>query len=531
MFFRYQFFSKFKKTIYVIILLFLNITHSQEEIKLNQAPNILFIFSDDHAVNAISSYGGFFAEIAPTPNIDLIAKEGALLENVFCTNAICGPSRASVLTGKYSHVNGYYKNYKGGVFNNQQWTFPKALQNAGYNTALVGKWHLASEPTGFNYFKYHISKGQQGYYWNPVYNDNGSNINESGYATDLTTDFAIEWLEKRDNDKPFCLMLQYKAPHREWSPNTKYENLFDGITMPYPLTFDDSYEGRELTAGDTEMTMDYFSREDMKMVPPDNLSTNQKKRWLQYGFRKGQIVSPSDNLDYNQSRKWKYQKYIKDYLATVKSIDDNIGRVLTYLKQNGLENNTVVIYSSDQGFFLGEHGFFDKRFMYEESIRMPFLIRYPNKIKPGTVVNDIISNIDFAPTLLDVAGVVVPNDIQGKSFLSNLFNKTPKDWKESMYYHYYEYPYYHHVQPHYGIRNKRYKLIHFYYDIDVWEFYDLKKDPNEINNLINVESYQKKIKKLKKELYTLKSQFGNNMSADELRDITKTDFGGLESKK
>ena len=505
--------------------------HSQVLPKNKKPPNIVFIFSDDHATNAISAYGGLFRDIAPTPNIDRIASEGTLLKNALCTNAICGPSRASILTGKYSHVNGYYKNYKGGVFDNAQWTFPQALKTAGFQTALVGKWHLASKPVGFDYYKYHISKGQQGFYWDPVYNDNGLEKVENGYATNLTTDFALDWLEQRDDSKPFCLMLQYKAPHREWAPDTKYETLWDSIEMPYPDTFDDDYKGRELTAGKTEMTMDYFSRQDMKMSPPKGLSKQKKQKWLHYGFKPGQIVSPSKDLSSEQARQWKYQRYIKDYLATIKSVDDNIGRVLDYLKAHGLEENTIVIYSSDQGFFLGEHGFFDKRFMYEEALHMPFVIRYPKVIEPDTVLEDIVTNIDFAPTLLDMAGIEIPEAVQGESFFPNLKGKTPKDWQESMYYHYYEYPFYHRVQPHYGIRNQRYKLIHFYYDMDVWEFYDLKKDPSELNNLIDSAAYKGRINKLKAELYQLKEDYGNQLSLQELRHITDTDFGGLESKK
>lgn len=497
----------------------------------NKKPNIIFIFSDDHATNAISAYGGIFKELAPTPNINRIANQGALLKNALCTNAICGPSRASILTGKYSHINGYYKNYKGGVFNNQQWTYPQALQEAGYQTSIIGKWHLASEPVGFDYYKYHISRGEQGLYWNPVYNDNGKNIKENGYATNLTTDFALDWLKSRNQREPFCLLLQYKAPHRQWAPDTKYENLWEDQEMPYPSTFNDNYKGRELTAGDTEMTMDYFSRQDMKMTPPDSLSKKDKRKWSQFGFKPNEIVVPNKNLSPQEIRRWKYQKYIKDYLATIKSVDDNIGRVLDYLKENGLEKNTIVIYASDQGFFLGEHGFFDKRFMYEESLHMPFLIRYPGKIKPGIIIDDIVSNIDFAPTLLDMAGVSIPEQVQGKSFFNNLKGKTSEDWQKSMYYHYYEYPYYHRVQPHYGIRNQRYKLIHFYYNIDVWEFYDLQNDPSEMNNLINSKEHAMLINRLKTELYQLKKDYGNTLSLEELRHISDTDFGGLESKK
>ena len=392
-----------------LVLLFFLCTsltcYSQGKPSTQKSPNIVFIFSDDHATNAISAYGGIYKDIAPTPNIDRIANQGALLTNALCTNAICGPSRAAILTGKYSHINGYYKNYKGGVFDRKQWTYPQELKKAGYQTALVGKWHLASQPVGFDYYKYHVSQGQQGLYWDPVYNDNGQKIKEKGYATNLTTDYALDWLDDRKEEAPFCLMLQYKAPHREWSPDIQYKNLWDDIEMPYPATFNDNYKTRELTAGDTEMTMDYFSRKDMKMTPPDSLSLKEQRKWLQYGFKPGEIVAPSKDLSNQEVRKWKYQKYIKDYLATIKSVDDNIGRVLDYLKANGLEKNTIVIYASDQGFFLGEHGFFDKRFMYEEALHMPFIIRYPEKIKPGTIVDDIITNIDFAPTLLEMAGV------------------------------------------------------------------------------------------------------------------------------
>ena len=504
---------------------------SQKDSNQTTRPNIVFIFSDDHATNAISAYGGIFKDIAPTPNIDRIANEGALLKNALCTNAICGPSRAAVLTGKYSHVNGYFKNYKGGVFNNQQWTYPQSLQASGYQTALIGKWHLVSEPIGFDYYKYHISKGEQGLYWDPVYNDNGKKIKEKGYATNLTTDFAMDWLNERNPNQPFCLMLQYKAPHRQWAPDTKYEDLWENQEMPTPSNFNDTYQDRELTAGNTEMTMDYFSRRDMKMTPPDSLLKKARNKWLQYGFKPGEVVTPVKGLNREETRQWKYQKYIKDYLATIRSVDDNIGRVLEYLKVNGLEENTIVIYASDQGFFLGEHGFFDKRFMYEEALHMPFIIRYPGKIKPRTVVNDIITNIDFAPTLLEMAGVSVPEAVQGKSFFNNLKGKTSKDWRQSMYYHYYEYPFYHRVQPHYGIRNQRYKLIHFYYDVDIWEFYDLQNDSSEINNLINSETHTEIIDSLKTELYRLKEEYGNTMSLSELRNISDTDFGGLESNK
>lgn len=516
----------------IYLLLFfasLGFVNCQKHSAKDERPNIIFIFSDDHATNAISAYSTRFKEIAPTPHIDRIAKEGAMLTNAFSTNAICGPSRACIITGKYSHINKYYKNYKGGFFDPSQWTYPKALQYSGYKTALFGKWHLASEPQGFDYYKYHIDHGEQGVYWNPTYNENGTPVKEEGYATNITTDFALEWLKNKEDNKPFCLLLQFKAPHREWSPDKKYLNLLEHENIPLPDTFLDDYQGREQTAGDTHMTMDFLNRRDMKLTPPDSLDGKPLNKWLDYGNLPSEIVKPNDSLTGNALKVWKFQRYIKDYLATVKSVDDNIGRVLTYLKENGLDENTIVVYASDQGFYLGEHGWFDKRFMYEESLRMPFIIKYPNKIKAGTVIDDVISNIDIAPTILDLAGVQIPEDVQGKSFLSQLAGKANPEWRQSMYYHYYEYPFWHHVQPHYGIRTDRYKLIHFYYDVNIWELYDLQNDPSEMNNLFHSEAHAPLIETLKNELYKLKEHYGNNFTLDELRTISDTDFGGLES--
>ena len=490
-------------------------------------PNIIYIIADDLTTQAISAYCGIYKDIAPTPNIDKVAKEGMLFQDVLVTNSICGPSRAAILTGNYSNLNGYYKNESGGKFDDSKWTFPQEFQKNGYKTALFGKWHLGTEPVGFDTFKYHNASGQQGNYWNPLYNDNGKNVKEKGYATNLSTDFALNWLGATEmTDKPFLMVLQYKAPHRPWHPDTKYKKLWDDIEMPYPSTFNDDYKGREKTAGDTEMTMDYFSRRDMKLERPKNLKRKEIIQWDFYGAKAGEIVQPKGMSD-EEGKKWRYQNYIKDYLACVKSVDDNIGRVLTYLKENNLEDNTIIIVTSDQGFYLGDHGFFDKRFIYEESLRMPFMVKYPERIKAGSVNEDIITNIDFAPTLLELAGITTTQKMQGTSFVPVLEGNTPKDWQESMYYHYYEFPFWHHVQPHYGIRTQKYTLAHFYYNIDVWELYDLEKDPNQMNNIYNDPNYTSTITELKAKLKNLMIKYENDKSLVDFRKITDTDFGRI----
>ncbi len=491
-------------------------------------PNIIYIMADDLTTQAISAYGGIYKDIAPTPNIDKVAKEGMLFQDVLVTNAICGPSRAAILTGNYSNLNGYYKNESGGKFNSEQWTFPQEFQKQGYTTGLFGKWHLGTEPVGFDSFKYHSSAGQQGHYWDPLFNENGIDVKEKGYATNLSTDFALTWLDSTKTSKqPFLMILQYKAPHRPWEPDTKYETLWDTIEMPYPATFNDTYEGRELTAGDTEMTMEYFSRRDMKLERPKDLKKGKESiKWDFYGAKPGEIVQP-DGMSNEEGRKWRYQNYIKDYLACVKSVDDNVGRVLKYLKENNLEENTIIVVTSDQGFYLGDHGFFDKRFIYEESLRMPFMVKYPGKIKAGSVNEDIITNIDFAPTLLELAGISTTQKMQGTSFVPVLEGNTPKDWQDAMYYHYYEFPFWHHVQPHYGIRTQKYTLAHFYYNIDVWELYDLEKDPGQVNNIYNDPNYAEVTTELKLKLKNLMIKFEDNKSLVDFRKITDTDFGRI----
>ena len=520
----------------LLILLNLTACHSTNNKKTEQAqqttavqdthPNIIYIMADDLAMQAIGAYNGRYKDIAPTPNIDRLANEGMLFKNMTCTNAICGPSRACILTGDYSHIHGYYKNESGGKFNDKLWTFPQEFQKNNYQTALFGKWHLGSEPKGFDMYKYHNSANQQGEYWNPVYNENGKNVKEQGYATNLTTQFAIDWLDKiKNKQKPFLMLLQYKAPHRSWQPDHKYEHIWDSIEMPYPENFNDDYKGRELTAGDTEMTMDYLSRRDMKLKRPKNLKGREKIKWDFYGVKKAEIVQP-EGMSKEQGRKWRYQKFIKSYLACVKSVDDNIGKVLDYLDQNGLTDNTVIILTSDQGFFLGEHGFFDKRFIYEEPLHMPFIVRYPKKIKAKSTNTNIVKNIDIAATLLDIANINTAHKTQGKSFKNELFGQSHSE-NNAMYYHYYEFPYWHHVQPHYGIRTDKYTLAHFYYNVDVWEFYDLTKDPMQMHNEIDNPQYAGIIKHLKKRLQELMEKYNDDKPLDEFRKITDTDFGSL----
>ncbi len=511
-------------------LILASCTNKEEKNKRNDKPNIIYIMADDLTTQAISAYGGIYKNIAPTPNIDKLANEGILFKDVMCTNAICGPSRAAILTGKYSNINGYYKNESGGKFDANQWTFPQEFQKKGYQTSLFGKWHLGSEPKGFDFYKYHISSGQQGVYWNPEYNENGKKIKESGYTTNITANVAIDWLKNtRDKKKPFLMLLQFKAPHRPWEPDKKYEKLWDDIEMPYPVTFDDEYKGRESTAGDTEMTMDYLANADLKLPKPEGLEGDKLLKWIFYGAAKDEIVQPK-GMSKEEGKKWRYQIYIKDYLACVKSVDDNIGKLLAYLKQNNLEKNTVIVLTSDQGFYLGEHGFFDKRFIYEESLRMPFIVRYPAKIKKKQINTDIISNIDFAPTFLDLARIKTNEKLQGRSF-ANIINGEPlKNWRQSMYYHYYEFPYWHHVQPHYGIRTKRYTLAHFYYNIDKWELYDLEKDQYEINNIIDSPKYKNIVIRLKKELKQLQKQYGDDLPLKKYREITDKDFGYISDE-
>ena len=467
-----------------------------------QRPNILFIFTDDHASHAMSCYG---SKVNQTPHLDRIAREGMLFNNCFCTNSICGPSRAVILTGKHSHLNGFKQN--GNKFDGSQQTFPKILQKNGYQTAIVGKWHLETQPTGFDYSEILIGQGP---YYNPPMIRNGERTKYVGYTTDIITDLALDYLKKdRDPNKPFMLMFQHKAPHRNWQPGPKYLHMYDDVTIPEPDNLFDNYEGRGTAAKQQDMTIaKTMTAFDLKLTPPKNLTPEQLKVWNAAYESKNEAFQKA-NLTGKDLVRWKYQRYMKDYLRCVASVDDNVGRVLDYLEKSGLAKNTIVMYSSDQGFYLGDHGWFDKRFMYEESYRMPFLVRWPGVIKPGSVNNELVSNLDFAETFLDLAGATIPDDMQGVSLVP-LFKGTADKWRDSLYYHYYEF--YndrraaHMVRRHNGVRTKRFKLIDFY-NLGEWELYDLEKDPREMKNVYTDPEYAQVVTDLKVELKRLQTQY------------------------
>lgn len=474
-------------------------------VQAQQRPNIVIIVSDDHAFQAISAYGSHFAH---TPNIDRIAKEGVLFKRAYVTNSICGPSRAVILTGKYSHKNGF-KDNEHSSFDGAQNTFIKELRNAGYQTAWVGKWHLETKPQGFTYWK--ILPGQ-GQYYNPdfILMDSSKQRIE-GYATTIIEDEAEDWLNKRDKAKPFCLVIGHKATHRTWVPDIVDLGRYDSINFPLPSNFYDNYEGRraaavqEMTIANTmqmgyDLKMFEHEQDAIKEAAFSRMTPQQLSAFNQY-YRSVYKDFQSKHLTGNALTEWKYQRYMKDYLATAAALDRNIGRTLAYLDQNGLTKNTIVIYVSDQGFFLGEHGWFDKRWMYEESFRTPMLMRYPGVIKPGSVNNEMVMNLDIAPTVLQAAGVPVPTDMQGESFLPLVKNEKLKG-RKLMYYHYYENGE-HAVSPHFGISNGRFKLIRFYTRVSGWELYDLKSDPAEMKNVYGQKGYTSITLQLKKQLQQL----------------------------
>jgi arylsulfatase A-like enzyme len=470
-------------------------------------PNILFIFCDDLAYQALSCYGDE-RKLLDTPGIDRLAKEGMRFDRCLVTNSICGPSRATILTGKYSHANGFYNN-SNSVFDSSQPTFPPMLQKAGYQTAIVGKWHLNSDPVGFDYW--HILPGQ-GIYYNPPMIDNGKQVKHEGYTSDIITDLSLDWLKNRDKSKPFMLMYQHKAPHREWAPALRHLGFDNDRVYPEPPTLFDTYEGRSKAIVDHDMGIDRtFTDTDAKLVAPRSLTVEQKKVWDAYYEPRNEKYRQA-SLSGKDLVKWRYQRYMHDYLATVKAVDENISRVLDYLDKEGLAENTVVICTSDQGFYLGEHGWFDKRWIFEESVRSPCVIRWPGVTKPGSTEGRIISLIDFAETFLDIAGLPIPQDMHGRSIVPLLKGEPPADWRKSLYYHYYEYPVPHRVRPHYGVITDRYKLIHYYKpDVDDWELLDREKDPLETKSFYKDPAYADTVRELKAEITRLQTQLGETV--------------------
>ncbi len=466
-------------------------------------PNILFIFTDDHALNAISAYGGPLAGVAPTPNLDRIAGEGMRFDNCLVTNSICGPSRAVILTGKYSHLNGFRSN--GDTFDGSQRTVPKLLRKAGYQTAIVGKWHLKSTPTGFDHFE--VLRGQ-GQYYNPMLITNGEEVNHTGYTTDIITDRTIDWLESRDEEKPFFLMCQHKAPHGRWEPPLRHLTLFDDMEIPEPETLFDDYAGRSPAAANHEMGIaDHIGDHRLMLKYSSRFTPEQFKVFDGY-FRPRNEAFLKANLTGKERTRWHYQRYIKNYLRCVRAVDENVGRLLDYLDSNGLADDTVVLYSSDQGFWLGEHGWFDKRWIYEESLHMPFLVRWPGVVEPGSVNEDLVSNIDFAETFLAIAGEEYPTDMQGRSLLPVLKGNTPANWRKTFYYHYYEAGG-HGVPIHFGVTDGRYKLVRFPDDkLDAWEFFDLKNDPQEMQSEYDNPEYSERITAMNQELSRLRRELG-----------------------
>lgn len=482
-------------------------------------PNIIFIMSDDHSSKAVSAYHGLFSKILPTPNIDRIGYNGAILNACFATNSISTPSRATILTGQYSNKNGVYT--LSDKLDTTKQTIAKILKKSGYTTAMFGKWHLVTEPQGFDNYSCLVG---QGVYNNPPLieksRSDGKSFEESkgnkyfGNSEDIVAERTINWLgEGRDKTKPFFVMCHFKAPHRPWQPAERFKHLFDGINIPEPSNLYDNYQGRGSYTDSIRQGLEIMDSTDVKRSIPLFHSIDEK-------------------------RKWAYQYYMKDYLGCIAGVDENVGKLIKYLKDNNLYENTIVIYTSDQGFFLGEHGWFDKRLMQEESIKMPFLISYPKEIKPGTKNSDITINADFAPTLLDYAGISIPQEMQGKSIRQNLQGKTPKQWRKSMYYRYFMHmDYWHHSVANLGIRTKKYKLIFYYADPlnkkgsfgpsykPEWELYDLDNDPNEMHNLYNNPKYNKLIIKLKNEILTLRKEYDDeDISSSKMKEIMDNYF-------
>ena len=512
----------------------------------DQKPNIVFIFSDDHAPHAIGAYNGWLKSVNPTPRIDELAKQGMLFEKSFCTNSICGPSRAVIMTGKHSHKNGFMNN--GNTFNWNQQTFPKILRKAGYTTALYGKSHLKGNPKGFDDWK--VLPGQ-GDYYNPDLITPKGRVRIDGHCTDVVTDLAVEWLKTgRDKTKPFMLMVQHKAPHRNWMPALRHLPLYDDIKIPEPTTLFDKWEDNAPPARHQELEIDRHMDINYDLfldLTADYEGTPSQKRQDRSAWRnmkkmtKDQLSSwrafygPRDkafheaNLSGNELVRWKFQRYAKNYLRCVRGVDDSVGKIQDTLKNLKLDDNTVVIYSSDQGFYIGDHGWYDKRWMYEESLMMPLIVKWPGVTKPDSRSVQMVQNLDYAQTFLEMAGAEIPSNMQGRSLVPILKNGKADDWRKSIYYHYYEYPSVHMIPRHYGIRTERYKLIHFYQFGNEWEMYDLKEDPDELTNIYGKADKKSLQKDLKEQLVAIRKFYDDNTDVSEkpeewknkVRPITK----------
>ncbi|MFK2819927.1 sulfatase-like hydrolase/transferase [Flavobacteriaceae sp. LMIT009] len=519
-----------------LLVLSFSCKNSEEKIEeVHKRPNIIFIMSDDHAYQAISAYSD---NLIATPNIDRIADEGIMFTNACVSNSICAPSRATILTGKHTHIHGKVDNRF--PFDTTQVTFPQIMQKNGYKTAMFGKLHFGNNPKGVDDFM--ILPGQ-GNYINPKFITKDKDTIINGYVTDIITDLSIDWLKKEENsDDPFMLMYLHKAPHRPWWPRADKFAEFSKKQFPEPASLFDDYKNRGTAAKTAEMNLlkHMMYSHDSKIYPetvaemgdlaspkveefrnsfygPYNRATEEQK--AEY---KPTLDAISDFFKENwptmteeEKMRWKYQRYMQDYLASISSVDDNIGRLLDYLDKSGLAENTLVIYTSDQGFYLGEHGWFDKRFIYDESFKTPLIARWPNVIKPGSVENEMVQNLDFAQTLLDVADIEQPRDMQGESLLPLLKGKKDNWTRDAVYYHYYEYPAVHMVKRHYGIVTKEYKLAHFYYDVDEWELYDRLKDPNEMNNVYDNPDYLNVVTKLKEQLQKLRRKYKDSAALNQ----------------
>ena len=497
----------------------------------SERPNIVFIFSDDHAQHAIGAYGGILKDVNPTPNIDALARRGMLFQNSFCTNSICGPSRAVILTGLHSHKNGFMHN--GNEFDGSQVTFPKLLQKGGYKTAIIGKWHLKSEPQGFDYWD--VLRGQ-GDYYNPVFLSKNGKATVEGHCTDVVTDKAIDWLESsRDSGKPFMLMCQHKAPHRTWMPAIRHLDLYADKDLPEPDTLFDKWEDNTAAARFQEMEIDRHMHMNYDLhlpLPADfdprtaprglargafhNMSkfnAEQRAQWEAKWKTRNDAFAAS-KLSGNELVRWKYQRYVKNYLRCIKGVDESVGRIVKWLEDNKLSENTIVIYSSDQGFYLGDHGWYDKRWMYDESMKMPLVVSWPGVTKPGSVCKELVQNLDYAQTFLEIANAEAPDSMQGSSLVPLLRGKTPEDWRQSVYYHYFEYPGAHMVPRHCGVRTKDMKLMHFY-QFGEWEFYDLNSDPDERSNLYKNPKYSAQVASMKAELDRIKDLYTDDSDFSE----------------